>query len=140
MRDFQIKVYFTSYSPVRCGGYLAWKKGDSRGSPLLNSNFFELLEFKGDQLDDNGTPIVDNEEVMLDLMRGDFASERIQELADKWWEKDRTPIYRPGGKFGSIYVLPSEYLFMKYFDGKPDEMLFDGVTPNQDRWIRRREK
>ena len=105
----------------------------------MRSDFFELLEFSAQNLDQEGRSVLDNEELLLDLMRGDLGSPRICGLVGGFWQKNRVPVYRPVGRWGAIYVLPSHFHYMRFFDGKPREMLFDGKTEGQDRWVRRRE-
>lgn len=140
LRGFKIKMTFEGYGAIRCGGWMSWTSGDSRGSPLLSSNYFELLEFSDQNLDEEGRPILENDETMLALLRGDVASSRLMGLSERFWEKHRVPIYRPVGRWGAIYMLPSKYHYTKYFDGKPLEMLLDRKTDGQDRWIRKRDE
>ncbi len=108
MKGFHLQLTFESYAPLRSGyRYINTKR---------KQKFVHLINITDRQLDKHGGLLMDNEEVMLDLLRGDLSSKDM--------------VTHVGGliHFGSphrrwtansmILFRPTRPLFDKYLKGK----------------------
>lgn len=133
VKGLRLRMTFELYGTLKTIDYM--------GSRHLKSRTFELLDFHPDrQRDSSGKLLVDNEEIMLDVIREDWASQRIQDLVKDFWRKDQVPIWRPKGRGGSIWVVPSRYHWMRYFQGYPRKFICDPGVTSQNKWLRMEEE
>lgn len=118
MSGFRVSCRIDCYSPV------GW--ATSRRAREMTREYV-LLEFNDKNLDQYGTPILDNEEFILALVRWDVRSPHILNVVQHLASNLTVPVWLPHRgmsmpSFGNDRYLalpPSKSLFDKYFKGKP---------------------
>jgi hypothetical protein len=115
-KDFHVRVTVESYAPVR-GRY---RHRNFREDTKL----FDLIDFSGRDLDRLGGGFLDNEEIMLDLLRGNLATENITKNVEDYSSNVTVPVFHPRG-CGEIWFKPSRELFDRYFTGKMITFYFE---------------
>lgn len=120
MKGMKIKVVFESYAPIRTTRF-GWR--DS----AAGTHKADLIDFSADEnMDAYGFPLLENEEVMVDLLRLDFGSAWLKSNV-KGWQSNRTlPALHSGG---GIFFPPSAHYFQKYFKGKMLKHHFKPAIP-----------
>lgn len=116
LKDFRIKMTFESYAPIRFRQYYRYR-GMGAGTRT-----FDLIDFSSSNLDNFGGSFIDNEEVMLELLRGEMGGRNIVEHVKESGTNMTLPVFHTGG-VPEIYFRPSRNLFDKDFAGK--ELIFD---------------
>ncbi len=118
LQDFHIKLYFEAYAPLSKVGYGYRGQGEK-------SFDAEIIDFSSENLDNYGGKFLENEEVMLDLVRWDFRSPDIAEHVRNFTRNRTLPAFLPWGSMHMwhthgprIIVRPSMQLFKKYVEGK----------------------
>jgi len=108
----QVKIVFESYAPIE----EAFNSDSYWRDSNVQTRRVDLIDFApGTNLDTAGFPLLENEEVMLDLLRGDLRSSWVQAVTKEWhWNKTLPAIH--GG--GAIAFRPSQEYFKKFFEGK----------------------
>lgn len=109
MRDFRVRVYFDCYTGVSCGSGV---RGSAAGATGL-----ELIDVSDQNMDHRSMPWLDNEEVMLEVARGQLTGRNIEAATRDFASNSTLSVYRPGGA-GPIYFRPSKFFYDKYFAGK----------------------
>lgn len=106
-----MKLRFTveTYAPVR-----VWH-GVRNGR--ANTRAFDLIDFSSEQMDQYGYDFLSNEEVMLELLRGELNGPNLAENVKDHVNNFTVPIIRPTGA-DEIWFRPAKPLFDKYFAGK----------------------
>ncbi len=121
LKDFRLKLTFESYAPLRFRQYYRYR-GMRAGTKR-----FDLLDFADDDLDNYGYAFLDNEEVMLELLRGQLDGPNVLEHVKAHGTNLTLPVFHPGG-VPEIYFRPSRQLFDKLFldkAGRPKTLTFD---------------
>jgi len=122
LKDGRIRITFEAYGDLTCGTYpyVYPLRAPGASSP---TNKYPLISCSGRDLDAQGKRIVDNEEVMLELLRGDWAGANIRTHAD--WQRGRSnaraaTFYTPDMTWRNCRLTfePSQFHSKKYFDGK----------------------
>lgn len=112
MEGLEIKVDFETYAPIEEAFYggIGWRDANVRTRRV------DLIDFSASRdLDAYGYPLMDNEEVMVDLLRGDLNSPWVADTV-RDWSKNRTLSALHAG--GGIFFRPSKEYFQKFFEGK----------------------
>jgi hypothetical protein len=136
IRGFHLKVTVEAYD-VLIGGINA--AGPQKGLAVYHTargtrvptRVKTLLDISDQNLDRNGRNILENEEIMLDVLRGDFGGPGIRAELDRFRKygpqlfhyNPRLPfLYEDGMDWQTCRVCfrPSPYHFKQYFDGKPE--------------------
>ena len=118
LKDFQLKLTFESYCPlVAVYGEKGFRNAKSK------THSVDLISFSSENQDSWGGRFLDNEEILLDLARGNLASSNITTHVQNYINNETLPIYdarRRSNWFGgvSFYVKPSRQLFDRFFKGK----------------------
>ena len=111
MRGFEIKLTFESFSGVRTGfGY----RDRTTGTKVV-----DLLHLSDKNLDKFGYPFLENEELMLSLLKGEFAALVVIEQIKGWASNKTLPVYHPWGAKNGWWVARSEIFF------QPSKQMFD---------------
>ncbi len=118
LKGFKLRLTFESYSPVTATGF-GWR--DRRtGTPIV-----DLIHLTEHDLDQHGVSIFENEEIMLDLLRGRFGSPNIAEAVKQFQDNNTVPLvmvwgsaYSPWRQSDEIAFKPSKELFDKHMAGK----------------------
>jgi hypothetical protein len=111
MEDFEVTMRLELPSAVSAGAVR-----DSRAATRI----ITLISFTSDDLDANGQRFIENEEVLLSLMRGRFGDAVITENVRGFPGNKMLPVFR-----GDIYgigrfrIKPTRALFKKYYAGRP---------------------
>ena len=117
LRDLRIKIAFESYCPVSY-------KLNSRGRSA-RVHAVDLINVTDRDLDTAGYNFFENEEVMLDLVRGDWGSPDVAGQLKAYNANPTLPVVTPlgskhmwwtGGR--NLHFRPSRQLFDRYFKGK----------------------
>lgn len=117
LSDFQVRFTFESYASIvsRLG-----VRGERAGA-----NSIDLINFTDKDMDKWGGPFLENEEIMLDLVRWEPGSEDIASHVRDHANNLTLPVFTPLGSrhmwwIGSrnISFPPSRQLFEKHFAGK----------------------
>ncbi len=125
LKDFRIKLVFEAYCPLT-KVWFGYRGQDAK------ANHLEIIDFSTENLDNYGGKFLENEELMLDLVRGDLRSPNIVEHVKNFVKNRTLPVFVPYGSghmWGSrprIWLQPSMQLFKKYVEGK----VFDFGTQN----------
>ncbi len=122
LKDSRIRITFETYDTLWYGSYQYFYKLTVPGTQSP-TNTYSLINCSGADLDALGKNILDNQEVMLELLRGNYAGGNIQTHAG--WERGRgnpraPTFYTPGLTWRTcrLRFAPSDYHRKKYFDGK----------------------
>lgn len=116
---FKFKLTFESYAPLKFGrGYYRWR--NSRA----HTREYDLIDFSYDDMDNHAQKILENEEVMLELLRGDLGGPNIAENVKEHATNLTLPVFHPSG-IPPIVFPPSEELFEREFhdENKKPKML-----------------
>ena len=116
MKDFRLKLTFESYAPLRFRQYYRY-----RGMQAATRTF-DLLDFSWTNLDSLGGKFIENEEIMLELVRGNLGGRNLNEHVKDCGSNLTLPVFHSGG-VPEIYFRPSRALFDKHFTGK--DLFFD---------------
>jgi hypothetical protein len=119
MKDFMVRLRFETYCTVEQSLF------GMRGR-MANVRYVDLLSFSGKDLDRFGGKCIDNEEIMLDVVRRDLGSEDIVATARAFSGNATVPVFLTmgSGRFWNdrrnlwIHFRPSRPLFDKFFKGK----------------------
>ena len=118
LKDFQVRLRFESYSAIRSTGF-GFRGHKSR------VNYVDIINFTDQDLDRWGGRFLENEEIMLDLIRWDLGSADIANTVYLFANNPSVPVFLPFGsrhqrwrQSDEIYIPPSKPIFDKYFAGK----------------------
>lgn len=107
MKDFSVRLSFECYAPIRVReGYR-----DSRAGTRTT----DLLYFSDKQMDKYGYAFLENEELMVRLLRWDLGSGTVSDHLKGWTEDPLLPVLRGSC---AVWFQPSEALFKKHLEGK----------------------
>jgi len=134
LKDSRIRITFEAYSPLWYGTYKYPYVLTVPGTQSPTGTYY-LINCSGADLDALGKKILDNQEVMLELLRGDYAGANIQRHAGsgRGWSNPKAPtFYTPELTYGTrrLRFAASAYHYKKYFDGKLVSQ--GGNVKNQD--------
>jgi hypothetical protein len=120
MKQFRLKVTFVSYSPVLRSSF-GWRNAQAQ------TNLVDLIDFAPDVNNDmHGLPWMENEEIMLDLLRWRWDSPVLADHLKGWSSNATLPALH---REGNIYFRPSRQLFDRFFAGKTLTHHRTGETP-----------
>jgi hypothetical protein len=127
LKDFQLRFTFEAFSPLMSG---LGVRGTRAGATSI-----DLINFTDRNMDKWGGLLIENEEVMLDLVRWQLGSDDITSHVRDYANNLTLPVYAPlGSKHmwwtgGTNVSFPtSRPLFEKYFKGK--KLDFSQWQPN----------
>lgn len=118
LQGFKLRLTFESFSPISITGF-GWR--DRRaGTPIV-----DLIHITDKDLDQHGVSILDNEEIVVDLLRGRLGSANIAEVVKQFQDNHTVPLFLPWGsahapwrQSDEICFKPSKELFERHFAGK----------------------
>ena len=118
LEDFQVKLTFESYCPLLPLGGSAGIRNLRAGATST-----DFINFTSQDLDNWGGRFLENEEIMLELVRWDTAGRNITTHVQNYASNQTLPVFMPRRRsdwFGGtwVYVTPSRPLFDRYFKGK----------------------
>ncbi len=118
LAEFKLRLTFECYAPISATGF-GWR--DRRAG----TNIVDLINVTDHDLDLYGDAFFANEEIMLDLLRGDLGSANIVNTVQHFRDNKTVPLFLPFGSANrwwhpndGIFFRPSRQLFDKYFKGK----------------------
>ncbi|MDD4888422.1 MAG: hypothetical protein PHU85_00700 [Phycisphaerae bacterium] len=111
LSGFKVRVTFVSYAPLHFRMYFRYRNS------AAGTHEFDLIDWSDKNLDQYSTNLLDNEEVMLELAGGRFASKNFLGATGEHGSNMTLPVYHPHG-VPEIYFSPSRALFDKFFAGK----------------------
>jgi hypothetical protein len=92
---------------------------------LAGTKTVDLIDFSDQNLDNYGYSFLDNEEIMVDLLRWGLGSKNVAEHVKGAPNNPTLPLFHPwGSRFApyvrgdGIYIRPSRELFNRHFEGK----------------------
>lgn len=112
MKDFRLKLSFESYAPLSSSniGHRGSKAGTKRA---------DLLNFSDQDLDNWGGNFLENEEIMVELLRWNLGGHNVVSHTKGFVSNQTLPVFLPTiPRAGEIYFAPSQDLFDKHFEGK----------------------
>ena len=109
--DFRLKLTFESYAPLRFRQYYRYR------GMRAGTREFDLFDFSDADLDNYGFGFLENEEVMLELLRGQIDGPNVLEQVKAHGTNLTLPVFHPKG-VPEIYFRPSRRLFDKHLAGK----------------------
>ena len=129
LKDFKVKFRVEMYASIRTAGFgLRELRAAARG--------IDLIDFSGQSLDKYGYPFLDNEEAMLDLLRGAPGGPNVVEHTKEFPNNPTVPVFHPWGSMHSpyhssdeVYFPPSRDLFKRHFEGKTLDFGRQGTRP-----------
>jgi len=117
LKGLRLRFTFEAYAPVHSA---LGVRDEGAGAMAI-----DLLDVSDTNLDNWGAPFLENEEVMLDLMRGDFGSANVVRHVQGYWANNTLPVFLPRGSrhmwwlgAETIWFAPSRPLFDKHFTGR----------------------
>jgi hypothetical protein len=112
MRGFQVRLRLIATKPI------TWGYVRDRGSA---TKIIDLLLFTDQDLDAYGVRFLENEELMLNLMRLQFDAELIADQVQGFAGNATLPVFRCRKPYGSgtFRLPPNPHQFQKYFHGRP---------------------
>jgi len=127
IKGFRVKFCFEAYNPLHCGspqypGIVVDRE------TKIHSPCWWFIDFSDQNLDSLGNNILDNEEILLEILRGDFAGPNImaqvgcRDYSFAHLHDSKVPLFYPDGMSWLVCrrtFEPSKFHFKKYFDGKP---------------------
>lgn len=111
LSDFHVRITFESYAPLRFRQYYTYRGMGAR------TRRFDLIDFSDKDLEKYGYPFLLNEEIMLELLSGQFDGQNIRDHVAEHGSNITLPVYHPR-ETPEIYFKPSRQLFDRYFVGK----------------------
>jgi len=111
MKDFKLKLTFASYAPLRFRQYYRYR------GMRAGTKEYDLLDFGADDLDTYGYGFLANEEIMLELLRGQVSGPNVLEHVKAHGTNLTLPVFHPTG-VPEIYFNPSRQLFDAHLKGK----------------------
>ncbi|MFO7900603.1 MAG: hypothetical protein R6V58_16270 [Planctomycetota bacterium] len=119
LKDFFVRLRFETYCPVEQALF------GMRGR-MANVRHVDLISFSADDLDRFGGKCVDNQEIMIDVLRRDLGSEDVFATARAFPGNATVPVFLTIGserywndrKNLWIHFKPSRELFDAFFKGK----------------------
>jgi hypothetical protein len=134
LKDSRIRITFEAYSPLWYGTYKYPNVLTVPGTQSPTGKYY-LINCSGTDLDALGKKILDNQEAMLELLRGDYAGANIQRHAGygRGRSNPKAPtFYTPEMTYHTrrLRFAASDYHRKKYFDGKLVSQ--GGNVKNQD--------
>jgi len=118
LKGFHIRLTFESYSPIMATGF-GWR--DRRA----NTPIVDLINLSDRDLDQNGISILENEEIILDVLRGRFGSNNIAEVVKQFQDNNTVPLvfiwgsqHTPWRQSDEMTFKPSRELYDKHFASK----------------------
>ncbi len=112
--DFKVRLTFETYCPLIPSG----------GSPGIRNvraatTWVDLVNFSSENLDSWGGAFLENEEIMLEVLRGDLAGENVAKHVNDYVQNETLPVLmaRAHGQT-RIFFQPSRQLFDRHFKGK----------------------
>lgn len=115
-----LRMTFESYAPVLRSSF-GWRDARQATSKV------DLLDFDADRdADRYGFPFMENEEILLDLLRWRLNSATLADHLKDWTGNPTVPVMHGEG---TIYFKPSMPLFKRFFEGKTLTHHRTGETP-----------
>jgi hypothetical protein len=125
LKDFHVRFTFESYAPILSSGL------GLRGEPGIVKHV-DLINFSWQDKDGIGDPFLDNEELMLDLVRWDLGSDDIQKHVRGFPNNVTLPVFVPYLRVPTHTAFkPSRLFFDKYFKGKTLDLSRYGYPPDK---------
>jgi len=125
LKGFKIRFTVEAYCPIAHTGF-GWRGYKER------VNYVDVISLSDRDLDQFGGNFLENEEIMLDLMRWKVGSKNVTDTTYQWISNPSVPVFLPWGsryarwiQNDEINIQPSRQLFDKHFKGK---------MINFDRW------
>lgn len=112
MNDFFIRLRLIATKPVSLGHI----RDHAQGTRTI-----DLISFAYSDMDAYGSRFLENEELMLSLIRMDFDAENIADHVQGSASNPTVPVFRCRKPYasGRFRVQPTRHQFQKYFAGKP---------------------
>jgi hypothetical protein len=118
LREFKVRLVFECYGPISRTGF-------GHRNARAGTHRVDIINVTDQDLDNHGSKILENEEVMLDLVRLELGSADIVGHTQGFAGNHTLPVYLPWGspyqrwrRSSSIYFRPSKPLFDRHFKGK----------------------
>lgn len=118
LKGFKLRLTFESYAPITATGF-GWRDRRTQ-TPIV-----DLINVSDNDLDQHGVSVLENEEIMLDLLRGRFGSQNVAEAVRHFQDNNTVPLFliwgsanAPWRQSDEICFKPSKELFDKHFAGK----------------------
>jgi len=120
--ELKIKITFESYAPIKIAFYRSGFRDAN-----AKTHKVDLIDIApGRDLDAYGFPLLDNEEVVVDLLRWDLKSPWVAKTVQGWSKNKTLPALHAGG---GIYFKPCREYFDKFFKGKKLKTHNHGMVP-----------
>jgi hypothetical protein len=139
VKGFKFKIVFESYNKFIAGTYEYPSYVLDRETRVATASW-PLVDLSDQNLDSYGNSILDNEEIMGEVLRGDWGgpeitkeiTRRLQFGAYVFWNDHKMPLIYPGGmdyQSNRLVFKPSNQHFDKFFKGKPEGTADDKKLP-----------
>jgi hypothetical protein len=112
LEDFHIKLRLIATKPISLG-YVRDRKASTK---VIN-----LISFTHQDLDAFGSPFVENEELMLTLLRWRMDADVLTEHTKGFANNLTVPVFRGKEPYavGRFRIKPTKHLFQKFYAGRP---------------------
>ncbi|MFW6158885.1 MAG: hypothetical protein ACOC8E_05960, partial [Planctomycetota bacterium] len=122
MKGLKVRFTFESYAPIHT--VIGWRGRQER------ARSFDLIHFDADAaMDAHDYPFLENEEIMLDFLRGQLDSDRIRDHLEGWASNHQLPVLH---RRVTVMFPPSRRLFDRYVKGKTLHCPYRRLSPETD--------
>jgi len=118
LRDFKLRLTLQAYCPIRTAGF--GLRGQRAGV-----DFVDIINFTDEDLDRHGIKFLENEEIMVDLLRLKMGSANVVAHTRDFPSNHTVPLFlcwgskhAPWRGSSGIFFKPSRALFDRHFKGK----------------------
>lgn len=134
LKGFEVRLSFECYASIRSAGF------GYRGR-TAHTRKMDLLHFTDRTLDRHGKPFVENEELMLNLLRWRLAAKNIVDHVSRFPTNRTLPVFLSWGSgHGGLRLTTSTYARHRAFKWKiSDEIFFPPSRPLFDKHFKGKE-
>jgi len=112
LQGLRVRLVFESYAPIGLARGYYYYRGQREAT-----REYDLINFSWRDFDGSGNKFLDNEEIMLELLRFDLSGNDLMATIKQHPNNYTVPVYHPHG-IPPITFRPSRTLFDRYFAGK----------------------
>ncbi len=117
LEGFRLRLVVESYAPIGMARGYYYYRGQ-----MAATKEYDLIDLSSKNLDKHGFAFIENEEIMLELLRFQLSGGDLMATIRQHPKNMTVPVYHPNG-IPAITFRPSRALFERHFKGKT--LLFD---------------
>ncbi len=119
LKGLKMRLKVEVYAPIHMRSYYRFR------GQIARTKSYNLIDFSADDLDSYGSKFLDNEEIMLELLQGQFGGNDVVRHTKGQATNLTLPVFHVRGG-APMWFRPSKFHFDKYFKGKTLDWLKHG--------------